>query len=57
MTELPSFLKGRNMYDPGIGRWLTQDPIGFRGGDSNLYRYCDNSPVNHTDPSGLDSEN
>jgi RHS repeat-associated protein len=27
-------------YDPAIGRWLSEDPSGFGGGDDNLYRYC-----------------
>lgn len=40
-------------YDPRTGRWLSVDPIGFAGGDSNLYRYVNNDPVNGTDPSGL----
>ncbi len=40
-------------YDPHSGRWLSEDPIGFAGGDSNLYRYVGNSPTNYTDPSGL----
>jgi RHS repeat-associated protein len=39
-------------YDSGTGRWLSEDPIGFAGGDSNLYRYVGNSPTNATDPSG-----
>jgi len=41
------------MYDPYIGRWLQEDPIGFDAGDINLYRYVGNSPTNATDPSGL----
>jgi hypothetical protein len=41
------------MYDPSIGRFLTEDPLGFRSGDINLYRYVRNSPLNATDPSGL----
>ncbi len=24
-------------YDPSVGRWLSEDPIGFTGGDGNLY--------------------
>jgi RHS repeat-associated protein len=40
-------------YDPASGRWLTQDPLGFDAGDSNLYRYVKNHPTNGTDPSGL----
>jgi RHS repeat-associated protein len=41
-------------YDPGTGRWLSQDPAGFGAGDANLYRYVGNSPTNHTDPRGTD---
>ena len=40
-------------YDPESGRFLTRDPIGFAGGDANLYRYVGNNPVNYSDPSGL----
>jgi uncharacterized protein RhaS with RHS repeats len=36
------------------GRWTAKDPIGFVGGDSNLYVYCFNDPVNQRDSSGLD---
>jgi RHS repeat-associated protein len=36
-----------------LARWISQDPIGFAGGDANLYRYVGNSPTNATDPSGL----
>ncbi len=43
------------MYDPTIGRWISEDPIGFEGGDPNLYRYVGNSPTNFTDPDGLES--
>jgi RHS repeat-associated protein len=40
-------------YDPNVGRWLSEDPIGFVAGDPNLYRYVGNSPTSKTDPSGL----
>jgi RHS repeat-associated protein len=40
-------------YDPQTGRWLNQDPIGFGGGDVNLYRYVGNKVTTHIDPSGL----
>ena len=40
-------------YDSGVGRWLTEDPIGFAAGDPNLYRYVGNSPGMGVDPSGL----
>jgi RHS repeat-associated protein len=43
-------------YDPVVGRWLQRDPIKFEGGDTNLYAYVGNDPVNYVDPSGLDRE-
>src|SRR3984957_3461463 len=46
------YVRGR-LYDPRNGRWISRDPIGFAGGDVNLYRYVGNNPVNRVDPSGL----
>jgi RHS repeat-associated protein len=40
-------------YDPKGGRFISKDPIGFEGGDVNLYRYVGNDPVDWVDPSGL----
>lgn len=40
-------------YDSAVGRWLSEDPIGFGGGDYNLGRYVGNSATNAIDPSGL----
>ena len=39
-------------YDPTIGRFISEDPIAFDGGDANLYRYVENDPVGAIDPSG-----
>ncbi len=39
-------------YDSNLGRFLSQDPIGFDAGDANLYRYVNNAPFNATDPTG-----
>lgn len=39
-------------YAPGVGRFITSDPIGFNGGD-NLYAYANNKPTTKTDPFGL----
>jgi RHS repeat-associated protein len=38
--------------DSFTGKFISQDPISFQGGDSNLYRYVFNSPLNGTDPTG-----
>lgn len=46
------FLRGR-YYDPMEGRFISKDPIGFDGGDVNLYGYVGNNPINFTDPTGL----
>ncbi len=40
-------------YDGATGRWISQDPLGFDAGDSNLYRYVLNNPNETSDPSGL----
>ncbi len=40
-------------YDPKIGRWTSEDPLGFDAGDTNLNRYVNNEPTDMTDPSGL----
>jgi len=44
---------GARDYDPEIGRWTAKDPIGFAGGDANLYGYVFNDPINLIDPLGL----
>jgi RHS repeat-associated protein len=40
-------------YDPTVGRWLSEDPIGFGASDANLLRYVDNAPTLYIDPSGM----
>ena len=40
-------------YDPMEGRFISKDPIGFRGGDVVLYGYVHNNPINRKDPKGL----
>jgi RHS repeat-associated protein len=51
-THLVRF--GARDYDPETGRWTARDPILFAGGQSNLFAYAGNDPVNRIDPSGLD---
>ncbi|MEN3369491.1 MAG: hypothetical protein V7609_1634 [Verrucomicrobiota bacterium] len=41
-------------YHPGLGRFMSEDPLGFEAGDANLFRYCGNDSVNGSDPFGLE---
>jgi RHS repeat-associated protein len=40
-------------YVPAIGRWASEDPIGFAAGDPNPGRYVGNQATTAFDPSGL----
>jgi RHS repeat-associated protein len=46
-------------YDPSQGRFTQADPIGMKAVNLehpqtlNMYSYCGNDPINHTDPNGL----
>jgi RHS repeat-associated protein len=42
------------LYDPTVGRFITEDPKGFDAG-VNFYIYCNNNGVNGNDPMGLDN--
>jgi RHS repeat-associated protein len=44
-------------YDPEVQRFISEDPSGFEGGDTNLYAYVGGNPVNFNDPFGLCGEN
>jgi RHS repeat-associated protein len=50
-TRLVRF--GARDYDAETGRWTAKDPILFNGGDSNLYNYVGNDPINSRDVTGL----
>lgn len=39
-------------YSPELQRFISEDPIGFRGGDVNLYSYVSNNPISYLDPHG-----
>ena len=45
----------RRYYHPQLGIFVNEDPIGFEGGDTNLYRYVENSPLIAVDPFGTTS--
>ena len=36
-----------------MGRFISEDPIGFAGGDANLYAYVWNRSIGWIDPYGL----
>jgi len=40
-------------YSPELQRFVSEDPIGSRGGDVNYYAYVNNRPATHRDPLGL----
>jgi len=46
---------GARDYDPVTARWTAKDLIRFSGGDTNLYGYVINDPVNLMDSLGLAS--
>src|SRR2546423_14797143 len=55
LKELKLYDYRNRMYQPELGRFMQPDPKEFGAGDYNLYRYCHNDPINHTDPTGLAS--
>ncbi|NJL52737.1 MAG: RHS repeat protein [Hydrococcus sp. SU_1_0] len=40
-------------YDPELGEFVSEDTIGFAGGDANLSRYVHNNPLFYVDPFGF----
>ena len=51
-SQLELYYYRARFYDPIAGRFISQDPIRFAAGDTNLYRYVGNNPLDFTDPSG-----
>jgi len=51
-TDTGLYQVRNRFYDANLSTFLNRDPIGYNGGDENLYRYCGNDPVNGTDPTG-----
>ncbi len=44
---------GHRKYDSAIGRFITPDPIGFAGGNVDVYGYCLDDPINFYDRTWL----
>lgn len=50
--ELGLYYYRARYYDPMEGRFVSKDPIGFAGGNVNLFSYVANSPTGWVDPWG-----
>jgi RHS repeat-associated protein len=56
-AEVGAMHFGARYYSPGLGRWLSPDPLTVHtgGGDMNAYAFVRGSPMRFTDPVGLDT--
>jgi uncharacterized protein RhaS with RHS repeats len=55
MSWRPRFLGNyrARYYNATLQRFISEDPIGFGGGDINLYAYVYDDPIGLKDPYGL----
>lgn len=51
-TETSPYYYRARYYHPQLQRFISEDPVGFAGGDVNLYAYTWNNPANYYDPVG-----
>jgi len=52
-NEIGIYYYRARYYDPSIGQFIADDPSGFSGGDTNLYKYVGGNPAIRIDPLGL----
>ncbi len=57
-TETGFYYLQSRYYNPTVGRFINADEIGYLGANGtipsyNLFAYCENNPVNYSDPTGL----
>ena len=52
-TETGLYYYRARYYDPATGRFVSNDPVAFAGGQANFYAYIGNHPIDLTDPFGL----
>jgi RHS repeat-associated protein len=55
-SQLGLYYYRARLYSPSTGRFTTEDPIGFAGGQVNLTAYVGNAPTIYIDPLGLSAE-
>tara|TARA_R110002049_G_scaffold215980_1_gene387378 strand:+ start:507 stop:1418 length:912 start_codon:yes stop_codon:yes gene_type:complete len=51
-SETGLYFYRSRFYSPEMQRFVSEDTIGFGGGDTNLYRYVNGNPMKYVDPSG-----
>jgi RHS repeat-associated protein len=51
-TETGHYFFRARFYSPRLGRFVSEDPLGFQSGDLNVFRFVGNSQSNGSDPSG-----
>ena len=47
------FSMRNRVYDSGLGRFTSVDPLNVLGGDVDLYTFAENAPVEYVDPTGM----
>ncbi len=57
IAGLDMYYNRARFYDPQMGRFTSEDPLGFDGGDSNVFAFGWNNPKRWNDPYGLASSN
>jgi RHS repeat-associated protein len=53
IASMDLYLNRQRVYSARLGRFLQTDPAGHSGDGYNLYRYCNNDPVNNVDTFGM----
>jgi RHS repeat-associated protein len=56
-SEIGQYYYRARYYGPNIGRFESEDPLGFASQDTDLYRYARNNPTYWVDPTGTDDDN